>query len=102
MIRTKDSLAELIQSEEFHPYLEANDPRHKDIHWHVFGDCRYGLLWIVLSNLNTGEQAIECILSRVHAPPMKERVFGLDEGDAALAQTHTEYMWNKYHKKLIP
>jgi hypothetical protein len=102
MIRTKESLEELITSNEFIPYVDAAiDDRCKDVRWYIFGDMRYDLLWVVVSNVTTGEQFIECIKSIVHAPPMKERLRGIDEADAGLVETHLDNMWNKYKERLL-
>lgn len=102
MIRTKESLRKLIDSKEVHRYVEAEDPRHRHARWHIYGDHRHNFLWFVFTNVHTGEQAIECIQSRVHAPPMKERRAGIADDDAILVQRHTEYMWDKYNEKLVP
>ena len=100
MIRTKASLVELIQSEQFIPYMDdVGDHRHEKVRWNIFGDCRYNLLWIVVTNIANGEQFIECIKSVVYTP-MKERVHSMDDADAGLAEMHTEDMWNKYKDRL--
>lgn len=99
MIRTKESLSELIQSEQFIPYVEgAIDERCKDVRWTILGDCRYDLLWIVLSNVVSGEQAIECIPS--FASPLANHPDGLDVEDAALAEIHSSEMWDKYKDRI--
>lgn len=102
MIRTKESLAELIQSKEFIPYIDdAEDPRDKKVHWSIFGDCRYDLLWLVATNVSTGEQAIECVPSRVQiSTPMKDRGDHILPLDAVLVNEHSDYMWKKYEDRL--
>lgn len=98
MIRTKASLAELMDSNECHAYLEVEEK--DNIAWHIFGDCRHNFLWIVLSNVFTGEQFIECIPSKVHTPPMKMRDIELDSQDALQCEVHSKYMWDKYKDRL--
>lgn len=98
MIRTQASLAELMDSNEYHSYLEVEE--HDKRVWHIFGDYRHNLLWLVISNVSTGEQFIECILSKVDEPPMKLRDAGLDDRDAQQCQAHSLYMWDKYQDKL--
>lgn len=100
MIRTQESLGELIQSGEFIPYVDGvGDPRDKNVRWNIFGDCRYDLLWIVIANVASGEQFIECIKSVVHSP-MKERTYGMDDADAGLSEMHAEDMWKKYEDRI--
>ncbi len=100
MIRTQESLGELIQSEQFIPYMDdVGDPRDKNVRWNIFGDCRYNLLWIVIANVVSGEQFIECIQSILHTP-MKDRVHGMDDVDASLVEMHAEDMWNKYEDRI--
>ena len=99
MIRTKKSLAELINSDEFILCVDARiDDRCKDICWTILGDRRYNLLWIVIANVATGEQFIHCIPS--FTSPLANSPYGLDSKEAAKAHMHSEYMWNKYKDRL--
>ncbi len=99
MIRTKDSLSELIDSGKFISYVDkVADERCEDVHWTILGDCRYNLLWIVVSNVVSGEQAIECIPSL--SPRLGDNITEMDLNDAGLALAHSDNMWKKHKGRL--
>jgi hypothetical protein len=97
MIRTKESLAEFLDTEEFYPYVEIEE--EGDVVWHVFGDYHHNFLWIVLTNTKSGEQAVEVVPSPC-PEPMKLRSSGLDPRDALVVQEHGQDMWTRNKDKM--
>ena len=99
MIRTEASLQELLDSEDYHAYVEARDPRNPLAQWEIIGDWRHEFFWIVLTN----KKAITC-RPRWGGPdydfPMEHQPDGLAEKDAVQAETMAQDMWNQYQKEL--
>lgn len=96
MIRTKESLTELLKSPQCFLYVETADtPKSPRVVWHIYGDGRYNLLWIVLSNIKNGRQWVECIKPQWPIPLTEN----LDKENATLIQDHARYMWEKYKKE---
>lgn len=90
MIRSEESLAELIKSGDFFPYADSvADDRYPDILWTVLNDNRYDLLWVVLTHTPTQTRFIECLSSK-----------DTPEADISIAALHINNMWNKYKDRL--
>ena len=100
MIRTQEALQELLDSEEYHAYVTARDPRNQLAEWEILGDYRHDFLWIVLTNKKTDERAIHCVKSGVIDFPMKMRADGIDEMDAMLAEATATHMWEIHSQEL--
>ena len=100
MIRPPEALKELLDSEEYHAYVEARDPRNTLAQWEILGDYRHDFLWVILTNVKTKARAIQCIKSGIIDFPMKLRSDGIDEMDAIQVETFAAHMWERLSKDL--
>ena len=94
MIRTQESLDELLSC-EYAAYVDhAIGSHNPHMLWTILGDLRYNLLWIIMRD-DTNELFIECIMPTVS--PLN--VDGIHMDDAQLVQEHSDYMFDKYKNK---
>ena len=100
MIRPQEALQELLDSEEYHAYVEARDPRNPLAQWEILGDYNTEMLWVILTNKKTDKQIIQCVKSGIVDLPMKIRVDDIDEMDAMLVEALAAHMWERHSKDL--
>lgn len=100
LIRSEESLLELVSSNEFDIYVDLiEDDDYENVRWSVLGDHRNNLIWIVLDVGNEDEpQVVECIKSRALLP--LNQLEAIDLNDAQAVLMHVVEMRARHKDKL--
>jgi len=95
-----ERLVQLLLARRTIPYHEnIPDPEYRSVTCSIYGAPETNELFVKLTNGTV--TFVEAIESPLLAPPMADRIFGIDVLDNAVASNLADQMWEKHKDALI-